>query len=223
MQTTISHSRGLAESVQAKKALLICGIASSLLYVLMNIFVPMKFEEYSLTSQTVSELSAIGAASRPLWVLLAMGYMALFAAFGWGIINSAGENRRLHTLGWLIIIYCIINLYWPPMHLRGTEPSLTDTLHIVWSGVTVLLMMVIMVVGAASLGRWFRLYTIATLVLLTFFGYLTARLGPNIALDLPTPFIGVWERILIALFMLWVVVLAFVLLRRVSVLESAEE
>ena len=44
-----------------RKGLLMCGILSSLLYVAMNIFVPMQFEGYSYTSQTVSELSAIGA------------------------------------------------------------------------------------------------------------------------------------------------------------------
>lgn len=43
------------------KVLLVCGILSSLLYVAMNVFVPMLFEGYSLASQTVSELSAIGA------------------------------------------------------------------------------------------------------------------------------------------------------------------
>ena len=42
------------------KGLLVCGILSSLLYVAMNVFVPMLFEGYSLVSQTVSELSAIG-------------------------------------------------------------------------------------------------------------------------------------------------------------------
>ena len=43
---------------------LICGIASSLLYVAMNVFVPMQWEGYSSASQTVSELSAIGAPTR---------------------------------------------------------------------------------------------------------------------------------------------------------------
>ena len=44
------------------KNLLICGILSSLLYVLMNIFVPL-FEGYNIPSHTVSELSAINPPS----------------------------------------------------------------------------------------------------------------------------------------------------------------
>jgi hypothetical protein len=42
---------------------------------------------------------------------------------------------------------------------------------------------------------------------------LTGMDGPRIAANLPTPWVGVWERICIGVFMLWVVVLAVALLR----------
>ena len=192
---------------------LLCGILSSLLYVAMNVLVPMQWEGYSSASQTVSELSAIGAPTRPLWVVLGMVYILLFAAFGLGVWQSAGGNRRLRVLGGLILAYCVVNLYWPPMHLRGIEPSLTDTLHIVWSIVAVLLMMLMMGFGAAALGTRFRVYTIATMGILVAFGLVTGKDGPRIAANLPTPWVGVWERILIAVFLLWVMVLAIRLLR----------
>jgi hypothetical protein len=38
--------------------------------------------------------------------------------------------------------------------------------------------------------------------------------GPRIAANLPTPWVGLWERINIGVFLLWVVVLAIALLRR---------
>ena len=76
-----------------RKILLICGIVSSLLYVAMNVFVPMQWEGYSSASQTVSELSAIGAPTRPLWVPLGVAYTLLVAAFGWGVWASARQNR----------------------------------------------------------------------------------------------------------------------------------
>ena len=50
--------------------LLVCGILSSLLYIAMNVFVPMQWDGYSSASQTVSELSAIGAPTRSLWAAL---------------------------------------------------------------------------------------------------------------------------------------------------------
>ena len=196
-----------------RKSLLICGILSSLLYVAMNVFVPLQWEGYSSASQTVSELSAIGAPTRPLWVWLGTVYSLLVAAFGWGVWKSAGRNRPLRVVGGLMIVDGVLSLYWPPMHLRGAEFTLTDTMHIVWAMVTVLLMMLAIGFGAAAFDKRFRAYSIATMVILVVFGALTGMDGPRIAANLPTPWVGVWERISIVAFLLWVVVLAFALLR----------
>jgi hypothetical protein len=48
----------------AGRALLVCGILSSLLYAAMLVVVPIQDASYSSISQTVSELSAIGAPTR---------------------------------------------------------------------------------------------------------------------------------------------------------------
>ena len=205
------------------KNLLICGILSSLLYVLMNIFVPLLFEGYNIPSQTVSELSAINAPTRTLWVFLAIVYILLFAAFGWGVWKSANGNRSLRIVATLIMVYAIINVYWPPMHLRGNEPTLTDTLHIVWAMVTITMMMLIMGVGAAALGKSFRLYTIATFIVFLTFGVLIGIEAPGIPKNLPTPRIGIWERVNIGAYMLWVIVFAIALLRRQKIEEFLKQ
>jgi len=194
------------------KNLLICGILSSLLYALMNIFVPLLFDGYNIPSQTVSELSAINAPTRTLWVFLAIVYILLFAAFGWGVWKSANGNRSLRIVATLIMVYAIINVYWPPMHLRGNEPTLTDTLHIVWAMVTITMMMLIMGFGAAALGKPFRLYTIATFIVFLTFGVLIGIEAPGIPKNLPTPRIGIWERFNIGAYMLWVIMFAIALL-----------
>ena len=196
------------------KNLLICGILSSLLYALMNIFVPLLFDGYNIPSQTVSELSAINAPTRTLWVFLAIVYILLFAAFGWGVWKSANGNRSLRIVATLIMVYAIINIYWPPMHLRGNEPTLTDTLHIVWAMVTITMMMLIMGFGAAALGKPFRLYTIATFIAFLTFGVLIGIEAPGIPKNLPTPRIGIWERFNIGAYMLWVIMFAIALLHR---------
>jgi len=205
------------------KNLLICGILSSLLYVLMNIFVPLLFEGYNIPSQTVSELSAINAPTRTLWVFLAIVYILLFAAFGWGVWKSANGNRSLRIVATLIMVYAIINVYWPPMHLRGNEPTLTDTLHIVWAMVTITMMMLIMGVGAAALGKSFRLYTIATFIVFLTFGVLIGIEAPGIPKNLPTPRIGIWERVNIGAYMLWMIVFAIALLRRQKIEEFLKQ
>ena len=86
-------------------------------------------------------------------VSLVIAYPLLFAAFGWGILQSAKTNHSLRIVGWLIIAYCVFNIYWPPMHQRGSEPTFTDSLHIAWSIAKVLSMMIMMGLGAMALGK----------------------------------------------------------------------
>lgn len=202
-----------------RKVLLGCGVLSSLLYVAMTILTAMQWEGYSSASQTISELSAIGAPTRSLWVLPATIYTILVAAFGWGVWKSGGRNRAVRVVGALILTYASLGVLWPfaPMHLRETLAAgggtASDTLHIVLSIVTVCLMLLAIGVAAAAFGRWFRYYSIGSLVLLVAFGVLTFLDAPKISANLATPWIGVWERIDIGVFLLWVVVLAVTLLR----------
>src|SRR3954468_21412220 len=101
-----------------RKLSLMCGIVSSLLYVGMNVLVPMQWDGYSSASQTVSELSAIGAPTRPLWVPLGVAYTLLVAAFGWGVGVSARQDRPVRVAAGLLVAYGVIGLAWPPMRLR---------------------------------------------------------------------------------------------------------
>ena len=73
--------------------------------------------------------------------------------------------------------------------------------------------MLIVGFGAAALGRRFRLYSIATVVIVLACGAVTGTYASDVQADLPTPWVGVWERISIATFMAWIVVLAIALLR----------
>jgi hypothetical protein len=201
-----------------RKILLLCGILSSLLYTAMNVFVAMQWPGYNSASQTVSELSAIGAPTRNLWVSLAWPYTLLVASFGWGVWSSARGNRPLRATGGLLMAYGLIGLFWPPMHLREVLAAgggtLTDTMHLVFTLVTVLLMLAAMGFGAAAFGLSFRVYSIATIVTLALCGALTSLDMSRVQANLPTPLIGVWERINIGVFLLWIVVLATTLLRR---------
>jgi pimeloyl-ACP methyl ester carboxylesterase len=210
-----------------RKTLLICGIASSLLYVAMNVVVAMQWEAYSSASQTVSELSAIGAPTRALWATLGAFYTVLVTAFGWGVWKSAGGNRALRNVGRLVIAYGALGLAWPfaSMHLRETLAAgggtLSDTLHLALGAITVLLMLIAMITGAGALCYRFRVYSIASLAVLGVFAALTFRDAPGVARNLPTPWIGVWERINIGAFLLWAIVLAIALWDRPDAVEGS--
>ena len=203
-----------------RKALLVCGILSSLLYGAM--IVAIGSEGYSRISQAPSELTAIGAPTRSLWMLLGALYTVLVTAFGWGVWRSAGRDRAVRIVGGLLMAYGFLGLLWPfaPMHQREVLAAgggtLTDTMHLVLASATVLLMFVAMGVAATAFGKRFRVYSIASVVALVTFGALTFWDAPRVQSNLPTPWIGLWERINISVFLLWVGALATVLLRRGS-------
>jgi hypothetical protein len=210
-----SHEKvSVAGTDRVRRGLLLCGVASSLYYALMTAYVTSQAEGYSSLSQVVSELSAIDAPTRGLWVTLGVPYMLLLMAFGWGVWLSAGPSRALRAVGALYVAEALIGAFWPPMHLRGAETTLTDTLHIVWTAGWLAVMLTAMGLSAAVLGRRFRIYTFATLATFVAFGVLTSIEAPNLPAGLPTPYLGLWERINMGAGMLWIAVLALALVRR---------
>lgn len=202
-----------------RRALLVCGIVSSLLYGAM--IWGIRYEGYSLVSQVPSELTAVGAPTQWLWALLGSIYTLLVTGFGWGVWQSAGRSRTVRIVGGLMLAYGSLGLLWPfaPMHQREVLAAgggtLTDTMHVVLGGVTVLFMFLAIGFGATAFGSRFRFYSIVSGAVLVAFGALTFLEAPRLEANLPTPWIGLWERINISVFLLWVVVLASVLWRRV--------
>jgi hypothetical protein len=86
-----------------RKFLLVCGILASLLYAGTDILAAMSWEGYSYTAQSVSELRAIGAPTRPLLVPILLIYALLEIAFGFGVREAAGQKRALRIAGVLLI------------------------------------------------------------------------------------------------------------------------
>ena len=203
---------------QWQKFLLACGIMSSLLYIAMNVFVPMFYPGYSVVTQTVSELSAIGAPTRMLWFVPGILYSLLIVAFGWGVYSSSDQSRYLRLAGTLMIISGLLSFTWTPMHQRAVLAAgggnFSDTWHIAMSFITLLLMLSMIGLGAAALKGTFRTYSMLTIAVFVVFGVLTWLESPGISTNGPTPMIGVWERINIGVYMLWVLVFATILLRR---------
>ena len=200
----------------ARKFSLICGILSSLVYASMDIIGGTRWESYSWLSQEFSRLSAIGAPSRSIHLILSLIYSLLVTAFGLGVWWSAGRKRSLRVIGFALIIYAIDSWMWPqffPEDLSQPVSALTNTMHIVLTVVTVLTWMLILGFAIATFDRWLRLYSIGTLLAVIVFGSLAGSQGAALAAGQPTPWLGLTERINIYSFMLWVVVVAIVLLR----------
>jgi hypothetical protein len=201
----------------ARKALLVCGIASSLLYVVATMLGAMQWPGYSTIDQSVSELIGINATSAPFVVPLYFIYSLLIYAFGLGVWMSAGQKRAVRVAAVLMVakeVLGLVGLLFARVHLRGIEPTMSDTIHVIITAVGVFLCVFpAMGFGATAFGKKFRLYSIVTILVSLLFGALGGAAAVGIATNLPTPWLGVYERICIFSYLLWIAVLAIALLR----------
>jgi CubicO group peptidase (beta-lactamase class C family)/hypothetical membrane protein len=206
-----------------RRALLACGISSSLLYVAIDVLGGMRYQGYSFTSQAISELGAVGAPSEafvgPLFIL----YNVLALLFAVAVFREGLRgNRALRIAGAVLIAYAAIGLlpiagFGGPkffqMQQRGAGSLATDAPHIILTSVLVLLLLLAMGFAGFALGKRFRTYSLATLVTVILFGALTGFYAPRLAAGLQTPGLGIVERIDVYSAMLWVAVLGVALLR----------
>ncbi len=199
-----------------RNALLFCGILSSLFYAAMDVIGGTRWQSYSWMSQEFSRLSAIGAPSRPLHLVLNPIYTLLVIAFGVGVWLSAGQRLAPRVIGAALIAYSLVSFIWPqffPEDLSRPVGALTNTMHIVITIVTVLSWILILSFGASLFGKGFRIYSLLTLAAVVVFGGLAGSQGPRLAAGLPTPWLGLVERLNIYSFMVWAIVLAIMLMR----------
>lgn len=205
-----------------RKVLLACGIASSVVYVGATILGAMQWPGYDWTSLSISELFALDAPSRLLVAAAFLAYGPLVIAFGVGVWMSAGAKRGLRAAGGALIGYGALG--WPgpvffalPTMRRGVQDTPSDmmqvVLHLTATILLVLFLLASIALGATAFGFRFRLYSIATFVAIVVFGGLAGAQTQAIAQNLPTPWLGIEERINIFGAMLWIALLAAGLLR----------
>lgn len=204
--------------------LLSCGIIAPLTYVATDIFLALQWEGYSYRDQTISELNAIGAPTRTLSIVLGiMGYVVL-VAFGVGVWRSAAGRRSLRVAGGALMVMGVLSWFGVPlvpMHVRGAEQSLTDTLHVAQLAVAGPLLLVIIGCGAAAFGRGFRLYSAGTVLVMLALGGWSGTYSDRMVHGLETPWMGVIERTSVYSYQVWFAVFAFALIARAFGVRSS--
>ena len=160
-----------------------------------------------------------GVRSAPLFLC----YSLLALVFGLAVWHHAGGKGGLRVAGGMLIAIGLVDLLAPffPMHLRGSEITWTDTMHKIMTGVTVVLIVLAIGFAATAFGKTFRLYSTATILILLAFGGMAGRYAPHVEAGLPTPWLGVVERICVFSYLLWQAVLAVQLLRGHAAVISA--
>lgn len=199
-----------------RRALLLCGVVSPLLYAVADALAGLGWEGYSFRDQTISELGAIGAPSRPLFATLLVVVYLLFTGFGVGVWRSARGRRRLTVAAGLLIGLGLLALtvgQFAAMRLRGTEQGVSGALHLIEGAAAMVLLLAAMGFAAAALGRGFALYTAVTIAVMLSFGGWSSMEIPRVEAGLATPWLGVKERIYWYSYQAWYIALAVKLLR----------
>jgi len=204
--------------------MLLCGAASSLLYIATDIIGGLQYTGYSFASQAISELNAVGSPAAAVVSPLYAVYGVLVLAFGLAVFREAdGRNRSLKATGSLLSAYGAVGIVaalveftgsaFFKMHQRGTATISADAPHIVLTAVLVILLLAMFVSGSFALDKRFRVYSYATLATVILFAGLTAMYAPQLAAGQPTPGLGILERINVYAAVIWPGVLAIALLR----------
>lgn len=190
--------------------LLSSGALAAGAYITADVALALSDPGYSYVNLTISELAAIGAPTRAAAVPAFFVHGLLQFVFGLAMWQATTTGTRWRRVAMMMIGIGVVDLFspWYPMHQRGMPGSLTDTAHIVATIVTSILILIAMVNGAAAGRGGFRVYTIASMVLVFGFGTWAGSLGPRIAAGLPTPWMGLIERTCIYSYMIWMLVVS---------------
>jgi hypothetical protein len=208
--------------MRLRTLLLGCGILSALLYIIADVLASVRYEGYSYVDQTISELNAFGAPTRLLTIVFGLAVYVLLIVFGLGVRRAGAGDRRLRVVGGVLVGLGALSLWAVPfasMQVRGVEQPPT---HVIEGAVALLLILTAMVFAATALGRRFRLYSIMTIIVMLAFGAWAGLDGARVAQGLPTPWIGVRERISAYSYQLWFAGLALTLLRQGSMRHGSD-
>lgn len=202
------------------KALLGCGIAYPVVYVIANdIVAARRYDGYSRVDQAVSELSAVGAPTRRFLAAMLPAWTLLTAGFGVGVWQAAAGRRSLRTAGAVLVVSGVTGVAWLPFpmssraDLAAGAGSTNDTGHLVLSGLTGAEIVALLGAGSAAFGKKFRIYSLASGAVVLATGTVTAKLGAGLTQGKPSPGMGAYERAGMGAWMLWMAVLAVALLR----------
>lgn len=216
MENKVSESK-FAKRFLPRKILLYCGLISSILYVITDLIACSLYPGYSIADQNYSELLATGAPTRIFLLIVCVFYNLLVVAFAIGILNAKIPGRSARITGISMIAYAALSMITPAffqMDMRGAEVTTLGSLHPPMTAIMSIFILLSLGFGAFISYKWFRYYSFTTIVIVCIFGLLTSLQVPELSANLPTPWMGLKERVNIYLTMLWFAVASITLLQK---------
>jgi hypothetical protein len=210
--TILQAGKELLAAKTVREILLICGIAGPLLFVGIDLFAGTLWKGYSFFSQSISELSAIGAPTRPLVVPLDIARELLITAFGTAVWVVYSQNWALRLTAGLLIANAVLGLaiLFFPMHVD--QPASHNVVGVALGALSLLCFVLAIGFGAAAFRNWFRFYSIGTLAVFLVLTILGIWVVPHIVAGQAASRVGIQERVMSYGCQLWLVILAILLL-----------
>ncbi len=192
----------------------ILGIISFISFVAAVLFSPLAYPNYQWLSQAVSDLSAQNAPSLALWTqLVSLNDVCALCALMLCCVFIQGRLNRTLRLG----IYLYTAMFWVsaigyvffPLTDSGFAETAQDVMHLVLTGVVVLLSIVSMVLLIIGGFRKHALPSLAIWAAITLFLMFTGAIGTFMA---PKEYFGLFERFSVLSSMCFVAVLGVYLM-----------
>jgi len=197
-----------------KKIYPLVGILGPIIYILAVFIGGALRHDYSALYNAISELSMANAPNKLLMDILFGLYNIFILIFGAGaFLDTDFKSKKFSSAALMLVVIGILGLLVLvfTQDPRGSPATLYGTLHIALSGVTALLTIISVIMVGLSFKDYtgqknFTWYSYATAILIFLSGGAGAASIAN-----NSPIGGLFERITIFLFMLWVIVFSYIL------------
>jgi hypothetical protein len=199
------------------------GIAAPIVYTAAAITGGFMINGYSHVYNTISELTATNAPKIPLIQILFSLYNLLLIFFGIGTCVYLDTPRRKKTQAAAFMLAGIgilgLGMYFYPQEPRNMAMTFTGIMHIILASMASLFTMIAVMLAGSSFKsdsklNHFRIYSYLTFAFIFITGGLAAA---NVANN--SAFGGLFERLTIGAFMLWVLVVA-IAIRSIRIFRS---
>jgi hypothetical membrane protein len=198
-----------------KKFYPIFGIIGPVVYILAVFIGGALRHDYSALYNSISELSMINAPNELLLDILFGIYNIFLIIFSLGAyLDTNINNKKYNTATVMLIIIGVLGLLVLifTQDPRGAPATLNGSLHIILSGITAALTIIAIILVGLSFRKYpqlkiFSCYSFITSVLILISGGAAAGSFAN-----NNVYGGLYERITIFLFMIWIISLSYILL-----------
>jgi hypothetical membrane protein len=187
--------------------ILFSGILAVAVYLFSVILGGSFYPDYSHASQAISELVGSHSPTRNVLNPLFLAYNTLLLIFALAIYRRYDNRKsKIGAICLIIIALASILMWWFPMDSKGHQATFQGTIHIVLASVEALMTVIATVMLGIGLKKSHPTFSLISIVT----GFLLLVFGPaaGISAAQNSPNMGIYERITIGIFMLWLIIIA---------------